>query len=123
MKQVKLFVSDDACFPVPDQYQGFEVKVSGDSEEMAIPPRMSFVIDLGFGVELPKDVRVDIVVDTSWAKRGLILTNNTYPTGQKQPISFVGHNVGKQILAFNHGETIGKLTFVRAAQVALVKSE
>jgi len=121
VEQVKIYASDEACFPTPDGSHGFDLKFSSDSPEPAIPPRMAFPLDCGFSVELPKGMRVAVQVTEDWAKKGLILTVNTYDESvERRQVTVMAYNVGRQILAFEHGQILGKIWFVKADQVALV---
>jgi len=123
LSDVKIYFSDDACFPVPDNSHGFDLKVDvGNSAEPSIPPRMAFVLDLGWSALLPPGFRLEVQVDPAWAERGLLLQSATYPNGRLQRMAVYAYNVGKQILAFKHGEGIAKGWFVLAPQVALIKS-
>jgi len=119
---VNISVDDEECFPVPDSNRGFELKVSGLSEEMAIPPRMAFTIDCGTTLELPPGLHIQVETDAEWAKKGLVLTNVPLYQGQCR-LKVMATNVGKQILAFQHGDTIGRFWFILATQVALIPSQ
>lgn len=126
---IKIHVHDEACFPVPDAANGFDLKVDiGNSAEPSIPPRMAFVLDLGWSAELPPGYRLEIQTDSTWVERGLLLQPAAYPHGAAFPdgapqrMAVYAYNVGKQILAFKHGENIAKGWFVAVPQVALVKS-
>jgi len=123
ISDIKIHDIDDACFPVPDNSHGFDLKVDVvKSENATIPPRMSFVLDLGWSAILPSGFRLEVQVDSVWAERGLLLQSSTYPHGKSQRMTVYAYNVGKQILAFKHGDRIAKGWFVLAPQVALIKS-
>ena len=120
--QVKIYLGgDETCFPTPDSSHGFDLKFSSDSTSPPIPPRMAFDLDCGFAVEMPKGMRMAVQVTKEWAMKGLILTTDVYDedVGRRRA-TVMAYNVGKQILAFQHGEVLGKVWFVKADQVALV---
>jgi len=123
--QVKIYLgNDETCLPTPDNSHGFDLKFSADSPEPAIPPRMAFHLDCGFSVEMPKGMRMMVQTTKDWAEKGLVLTMDTYDehinNPSRQRATVMAYNVGKQILAFEHGQVIGKVWFVKSDQVALV---
>jgi hypothetical protein len=116
---IKVRVDGNTFVPVGDGTFGFEFRVGPESEEFSIPPRMCFTLDGGMELDVPKGARVHVQVNQEWSKRGLILMSNTYGFGP-QRLTAMAHNVGKQILAFGHGEVVGKFWFSGAAKVGLV---
>jgi len=116
---IKVRVDGNEFLPVSDGTFGFEFRVGPESEEFSIPPRMCFMLDGGMELDMPKGARLHVQVDKEWSKRGLILVPNTYGFGP-QRLTAMAYNVGKQILAFGHGETVGRFWFSGAAKVGLV---
>lgn len=119
LNTISVVTDGDEYLPVNDSAGGYELKVGPETEEFAIPPRMSFIIDGGLALEFDQPTQVFVQTDISWAKRGLLLTSVTSGTGS-QRLQFVGYNVGKQILAFELGETIGRFFLSSLNSVALV---
>lgn len=121
--EVRIEASEPATFPVPDAAHGFDLKVDGgNSAQTSIPPRMAFVLDMGWAADLPKGYRLEVQTNASWVEKGLLLQAATYPDGHSQRVQVYAYNVGKQILAFQHGEAIAKGWFAAVPQVALVKA-
>jgi len=120
--QIKVHCEDKDCFPTPDGAHGFDLKFDSNSQEPTIPPRMAFPLQCGWTVEMPKGMQLAVQVTDEWAQKGLILTVNTYDHEpvSRRAVSVMAYNVGRQILAFQHGQVIGKIWFVKADQVALV---
>jgi len=121
VKDVRVKVHDQACFPVPDSSHGFDLKVDlGSSEEAAIPPRMCFQLDCGWSVALPRGYRLEVQTNAAWAKKGLFVVPALYPNGDFQKVKLNAFNLGKQILAPDQGEIVAKGWFSVVPQVALV---
>lgn len=119
LTSISVKLDDEGMLPITESEGVFSIKVGSLSEEMSVPPRTSFVLDCGFDIELPNGVVPIVEANQDWSKRGLILTNNTFGT-QKQRFSVIAHNVGRQILAFDHGTIVGRVSFVSALSAGWV---
>ena len=114
---VNIRPDSDLYLPVADGNGGFELKVGGLSEQMQIPPRTSCLLDCGMQITKPSGTRIAVEVGAEWAKKGLLLLSHQFVGARLQVMAC---NIGKQILAFGAGDTVGSFYFVSAAR-ALVK--
>ncbi len=84
-------------------------------ERFNIGPGKTFVLPLGFALQIPEDFYITFVARSSVARKGIIIPNapSTIDSDYREECMLMLHNVGKNEIGFERGQRVAQMILRR----------